>query len=347
MVRRLLPPLFAAALAPLALASTALAQAPAPAAPVPCTPDGAIGFICGLSNVEDMVAVPGGRWILGSAMQAGAGAVYLIDARKHTAKPAAIAFAAAETPFAGCKAPDMSAIRTHGLELRPGADGVHTLYAVNHGGRESVEVFRVDTLPGEPRLTWIGCLAMPAGASGNALVALPGGALALTKFMDAADTQGIVHILNGDITGTVYLWKPATGFKELAGAQLSGDNGMVASRDFKWLYVTDYGRKQVYRVPLDGSGKTSSVAVDFHPDNLRWAPDGKINVTGQYIELSNRNGLHGWSTVKLDPAAMTVSPYVKVAGTPAFDNGTTALQVGKELWIGTYRGDRVAYLPAP
>jgi hypothetical protein len=44
---------------------------------------------------------------------------------------------------------------------------------------------------------------------------------------------------------------------------------------------------------------------------------------------------------------MAVAPYVKVPGTAAFDNGTTALQVGKELWIGTYRGDRVAYLPAP
>jgi hypothetical protein len=87
--------------------------------------------------------------------------------------------------------------------------------------------------------------------------------------------------------------------------------------------------------------------VDFHPDNLRWAPDGKINVTGQYVELSNRNGLHGWSAVKLDPNAMTIAPYVREAGTAAFDNGTTTLQVGKELWIGTYRGDRVAYLPAP
>ena len=208
-------------------------------------------------------------------------------------------------------------------------------------------MFHVDNHAAEPKLTWTGCLMMPAGASGNAIVALPGGGLALTKFMDTADTQGIVHILNGDITGTVYIWTPGAGFKELAGTRLSGDNGMVASRDFKWLFVTDYGRKAVWRVALDGSGKASSVAVDFHPDNLRWAPDGKINVTGQYIELSNRNGLHGWSAVKLDPATMTITPYVKVPGTAAFDNGTTTLQVGKELWIGTYRGDRVAYLPAP
>jgi hypothetical protein len=342
---RLLWLLSALALAPLGFAQ---AQTPAPAAaPVPCTPNGKTGFVCGLSNVEDMVAIPGGRWILGSAMAAGAGGVYVIDARTHTAKAATLSFGPAQKPFAGCAAPDMKLLRTHGLELRQGNDGAHTLYAVNHGGRESIEVFRVDTHARSPKLTWIGCLMMPKGASGNAVAALPGGGLALTKFMDPADDQGIVHILSGQITGTVYVWRPEAGFKELPGARLSGDNGLVVSRDFKWLFVTDYGNKAVWRVPLDGAGTPTRVAVDFHPDNLRWAPDGKINVTGQYVELSNRNGLHGWSAVKLDPNAMTIAPYVKEAGTAAFDNGTTTLQVGKELWIGTYRGDRVAYLPAP
>ena len=347
MTPRLLRLLSLLALAPLGLAQ---AQTPAPtpaAAPAPCTPDGKTGFVCGLSNVEDMVPIPGGRWILGSAMAAGAGGVYVIDAKTHTAKVASLSFGPAEKPFAGCAPPDMKLLRTHGLELRTANDDVHTLYAVNHGGRESIEVFRVDMRARSPMLTWIGCLMMPKGASGNAIAALPGGGLALTKFMDSADDQGIVHILNGQVTGTVYIWKPATGFKELPGTQLSGDNGLVVSRDFKWLFVTDYGNKAVWRVALDGTGTPTRVAVDFHPDNLRWAPDGKINVTGQYIELSNRNGLHGWSAVKLDPATMTIAPYVKVPGTAAFDNGTTALQVGKELWIGTYRGDRVAYLPAP
>jgi hypothetical protein len=343
MIPRLLCLLSALALAPLGLAR---AQTPAPH-PASCAPNGKIGFVCGLAPVEDMVAIPGGRWILGSAMAAGAGGVYVIDAKTHKAKAASLSFGPAQKPFAGCAAPDMKLLRTHGLELRAANDDVHTLYAVNHGGRESIEVFRVDMRARSPMLTWIGCLMMPKGASGNAIAALPGGGLALTKFMDAADEQGIDHILAGRVTGTVYIWKPGAGFKELPGTQLSGDNGLAVSRDSKWLFVTDYGNKAVWRVALDGTGKPTRAAVDFRPDNLRWAPDGKINVTGQYVEQSNRNDLHGWSAVKLDPATMAITPYVKVPGTAAFDNGTVALQVGKELWIGTYRGDRVAYLPAP
>ena len=181
----------------------------------------------------------------------------------------------------------------------------------------------------------------------NAVAALPGGALAVTKFLDSADKDGIVTVMNGGQTGVVYVWKPEGKFTELAGSKMAGANGIVPSRDNKFVFVNDYGGKAVWKIPLDGSGKTSKVSVDFHPDNLRWMPDGKISVTGQYFTLENRNGLHGWGAVKLDPAAMTIAPYLKVDGNAQFDNGTTAIQVGKEVWIGTFRGDRIAYLPAP
>ena len=347
MIRRLLGLLCAAACAPL-LAPPSAAHAQAQAAAAACAPDGAIGYVCGLSNVEDLVAVPGGRWILGSAMQAGAGGAYLIDASAHAAKIIPITFGQPQKPYdPACPAPDMKLIRLHGLELRSTADGTRTLYAVNHGGRESIEVFDVDAVAREPKLTWQGCLILPAGAVPNAVAALPGGSLAVTKFLDADDKDGIVTVMNGGLTGLVYIWKPGAGFKALAGSKMAGANGIVTARDNKFVFVNDYGGKAVWKIPLDGSGKTSKATVDFHPDNLRWAPDGKISVTGQFFDLSNRNGLHGWAAVKLDPAAMTTTPYVKVDGNAKFDNGTTALQVGKELWIGTFRGDRVAYMPAP
>jgi hypothetical protein len=44
---------------------------------------------------------------------------------------------------------------------------------------------------------------------------------------------------------------------------------------------------------------------------------------------------------------MKVTPVVKEAGLPEFAGATTAVQVGKTLWFGTYRGDRVAYRAAP
>jgi hypothetical protein len=100
-------------------------------------------------------------------------------------------------------------------------------------------------------------------------------------------------------------------------------------------------------VPLEGKGERSSVKVDFHPDNLRWAPDGTIFVTGQFLNAQNLNGPHGWATARLDPKTMTTSPVVKEPGRPEFDDATSTVQIGQTLWFGTFRGDRMAYRTAP
>jgi hypothetical protein len=346
-MKAILPLAFALALAPVQLAWSQ-APAPAPAVPPPCLPEGGIRYVCNVQVVEDMMVVPGGRWVAGSAMASGAGGLYLIDTRTLTAHPAKIVMGKAVPPYDRCPGPpDMKTLRTHGIDLKPGIANSATIYAVAHGGRESIEVFKVDASLREPKVTWAGCIVLPKNASGNAVAALPDGRIAVTKFMNADDDQGIVHILSGQITGVVYIWTPGRGFSEVPGTELSGDNGLLASKDSHWLYVNDFGRKAVYRVPLDRSGEITHVATDFRPDNLRWAPDGKIIATGQYVELNNRNDLHGWAAVKIDPETMKVEPYIKVTGVPAFDNGTTTLVVGEDLYIGTYRGDRVAVIPAP
>jgi sugar lactone lactonase YvrE len=351
-MKAILPLAFALALAPVQLVwSQSPPQSPAPAAaaaPPPCLPEGGVRYVCNVQVVEDMMIVPGGRWVAGSAMTAGAGGLYLIDTRTLTAHPARITMGKATAPFDRCPGPpDMKTLRTHGIDLKPGKGNTATIYAVAHGARESIEVFKVDASTREPKVTWTGCVVLPKNASGNAVAALADGRLAITKFMNADDNEGIVHIMSGQVTGTVYLWTPGRGFTEAPGTQLSGDNGLLASKDGRWLYVNDFGHKAVYKVPLDHSGEITRVSTDFRPDNLRWAPDGKIIATGQLVDLSNRNDLHGWAAVKIDPQTMKAEPYLKVAGSAAFDNGTTTLVVGKDLYIGTYRGDRVAVIPAP
>jgi hypothetical protein len=341
-----------------ALAACALHGGPARAAPAPvaaCEPhQGRLNFICDMANVEDMVAVPGGRWIIGSSFRVGASTpapsvgFYLIDARARTAKPAALMGGSTPTegPFAGCAAPDIKTLNTHGLDLRVGSGGVHTLYAVNHSGRESIEVFRLDARGAEPSLTWTGCVLLPAGVNGNSVAVLPNGGFAISKFQGADDKGGIVGILNGAVSGGVYVWRPGGGFAELPSGRLSGDNGMVASPDGKWLFVNAYGGQAIWRLSLDGSAPPKSAPVDFRPDNLRWAPDGKILATGQFIMPETLRGLHGWAVVRLDPETMATTPVMREPGTAAFDNATTALPVAGMLWIGSYTSHQVGYTPA-
>jgi hypothetical protein len=311
-----------------------------------CSPIGDLSFVCGLTNVEDLLPVNGGRWLVAGAYKAGSAGLYRVDPVAKTAKDVALSVGKPDPIYAGCSAPDLKGLETHGLDVVPGAGAVATVYAVNHGGRESVEIFRLDASKNSAE--WVGCVKLPENTSGNSVAAVPQGGFVVTKFLDPNDKTAFQKILSGQVNGVVYRWMPGKGFSEVPGTQLSGDNGIVVSKDGQWVFVNAYGTNEIYRVPLSGGGQRSSVKVDFHPDNLRWAPDGKIFVTGQLINPSaGPDAPQGWATASLDPQTMKVTPVVKEEGLPEFGGATTAVQVGKTLWFGTYRGDRIAYRAAP
>jgi hypothetical protein len=310
-----------------------------------CPPAGGLGFVCGLINVEDFLPIDGGRWLVGSSLKVGSVGLYLIDTSAKTARAVDLSIAAQPDPlYAGCSAPDLKRLSTHGLDVTEREDRI-TVYAISHGARESVEIFRL--YPAKVSATWIGCVLLPPRANGNAIAVLHGGAFAVTKFLDTEDKQAFQHIMAGEITGTVYVWAPHAGFRELPQARLCGDNGVAASRDGKWLFINAYGARKVYRLPLSGGGTASSVTVDFNPDNLRWAPDGTLFVTGQFIGARRSAAPDAWAVVKLDPQTMSVSPVLREPGEAEFGDATSTVQIGQTLWFGTFRGDRVAYRTLP
>ena len=316
------------------------------AAPASCEPAGDLKFVCGLDNVEDFLPLEGGRWLVGGSYKAGSVGLYLVDTKAKTSKAVALSVAAKPDPRYPCAAPDLKKLETHGLDVTPGKGGTATVYAINHGGRESVEVFKLNTA--QAAAEWVGCVVMPEGVSPNSLAVLPqDGSFVVTKFLDTRDKEAFQHIMAGKVNGVVYLWAPGKGYSEVPGTQFSGDNGILVSKDGQWVYVNAWGGHEIYRVPLSGHGRTTSAKVDFCPDNLRWAPDGTILATGQYVNGQTLNTTHAWSAVRLDPTTLKVTPLVKEEALPQFADATTAVQVGKTLWFGTFRGDRVAYRAIP
>ncbi|HEX4050173.1 MAG TPA: hypothetical protein VHY19_04770 [Steroidobacteraceae bacterium] len=340
----------AVVVAPFVLHSSASAQStsapPDAAQQSACAPAGDLHFVCGLIDVEDFLPVEGGRWLVGGSYKAGSVGLYLINTAERTARPVALSMASVQDArYKGCPAPDLNKLSTHGLDVVSGRAGIVTVYAVNHGGRESVEIFHLDAA--KDAAQWIGCVLMPAGANGNAVAALPtGGGFVVTKFMDNRDKQAFQHLMAGAVTGVVYRWTPGKGFSEVPGTRLPGDNGVVVSPDGKWIFVNAYGSDEIYRVPLSGKGKPTSVKVDFHPDNLRWAPDGTLFDTGQFLGPRKPGAPvlpDAWATVRLDPQTMAVTPLVKEPGRAEFGDATSAVQIGDTLWFCTFRGTRVAY----
>jgi hypothetical protein len=330
-----------------------LAGSQARAAPA-CASEGRVHYLCGPANVEDMVLAPGTRWIIASGMapQSGPGHIYLIDSRTRTFADARLDLSGpARAPYGDCPGPlDPAKLAPHGLGLRPGKAGRSTLYVVNHGGRQSIEVFDVDAGGARPMLRWIGCEALPDNASGNGVAPLPDGGFAASKFQDAGDPAAFQKMAALQKTGALYVWTPGKGFKALPGGELSGDNGVETSPDGRFVFVNAWPERRVVRLDRRGLLPPASVSLDFLPDNLRAEPGGQLLVAGQGPDIKTLLSCerpkcpHAWTVVRLDPASLKVAPLLHIAGTEAFSDATSTLRVGDELWIGTYRGDRVAWI---
>src|SRR5215475_5582560 len=92
-----------------------------------CAPAGGLNFICGLQAPEDLVLVPGTRWLIASGMSAGSG-MHLIDTQAKTARnlfASDVSSARADKArFAGCPGPlDPKQAILHGLSLRHAQSG--------------------------------------------------------------------------------------------------------------------------------------------------------------------------------------------------------------------------------
>lgn len=323
----------------------------------PCEPIGSLQFVCGPKNAEDLVLVPGTKWIIASSLAAGNG-LYLIDSRDGTWSAAPLqtrhdaAFADCETP------PSASTWVTHGLNLRARTGGHSKLYVVGHGAREAIEIFDVDANTGKPTLTWEGCVPLPAGLAANSVASLADGSLVAT-----------VPLLNGktfpdsmarEPTGAVFRWSAgAHGFEVIPGTELAYNNGIEVSADGKEIYVASSGYQTV--VAFSNSNPAvqlrSTGPLSFTPDNVHMGSDGKLLTAGMkndepacggapkpHDDLDKFAGCpRGTIAIAIDPATMKDTVVVDTPATSDFSNATMVLIVGKQFWLGTFVSDRVAY----
>jgi hypothetical protein len=332
----------------LALAATASAQPPAQTPPPPCDPANA-QVVCGQQAPEDLVVVPGGQWVVASSY-GGSGGLFVIKTSDRTttrAYPTATSVDRLDAkiyntcpgvPDAGMKAK----FQTHGLYLLPGNNSVHRLFVVAHGARESVEVFELDARSSTPALTWIGCVVAPDPIGLNSVRGLPDGGFVATNFLPRGDATAMKRAQSGEKNGELWDWRTATGWQKVPGSEASGANGLEISEDGRTFYVAAWGSQSFFRLSRgQATPARDEVPLGFRVDNIRWARDGSILAAGQ----GGAAGAGVSIVVKIDPRTLAVREVVRQANTPAFSNGTVAVEIGNQYWVGTFRGDRIAIYP--
>jgi sugar lactone lactonase YvrE len=128
----------------------------------------------------------------------------------------------------------------------------------------------------------------------------------------------------------------------IAGSMASAPNGLEISKDGKWFYVAAWGSQSFFRLSRgETPPKRDTVPLGFRADNVRWAPDGSLLIAGQ----GGTGPMQTTNVVKIDPNTLRVTEIVRHPNSQEFGAGTVALQVGKELWVGSFRGDRIARFP--
>ena len=323
-----------------------------------CAPSGGLTFICGVQNPEDLVPVPGTRWLVASGMAPGSG-LHLVDTQAKTARSLYAAGAPRtrldRAKYAGCPGPlDATKAVLHGLSLRRAPAGHYTVYATNHGGRESIEVFELDPGGPAPSATWIGCVLMPAAMAANSVAAFSDGTLVATVLIGPGKT--FEDAFAGRITGAVYMWTPGTpAFRLLPGTELSANNGIETSPDDREFYVVSTTTKRVIAFARSNPGTPLRTAQlkEFGPDNVRWTSDNRLITAGMIDNEPACGGAprteagircsRGYVAATIDPKTMAVTELARGPATPAFTGTAIAIRVGDELWLGSFNADRLAY----
>ena len=351
--------------------TTAFGGGPEPI--VQCESERGIRPVCGLQNPEDLAVLPDGTLLLSQmglmdGTRPGGLAHFDPDTERSSSLfprggIGALPDVAAIGPTPGwgeanCPGPPSASFSPHGIDLARRPDGRLQLLVVNHGGRESVEIFEVETSAAGTKLAWRGCAIPPEPHFMNDVSALPDGGFVVTHMFPKSGTiaslyHGVRGLLGGD-TGYVLEWSAEEGFREIPGTAGAMPNGVATSPDGRYVFVNVYLGNEVRRVARDGSEPSASAEV-AHPDNVTWSPDGRLLVASHvapFSEMMACSNLEAgacplaFEIVAIDPVSMRSEVVFRNSGAP-MGAGTAAVVRGGELFIGSFAGDRIIRVALP
>lgn len=307
------------------------------------------GFIGGVWNPEDIVALSESPWIIVSAMRSQRHRGGLLAVRTDETQAVEMIWRAeAESGRASAAAFD-----PHGIAARRLADGRYELLVIDHGDGEAVNRLIVTTEKGRPEIVAGERIVQPPGTSGNAVAYLPDGGFVLTSMFDPRDADKLSKFARAEVTGGVWQWSAARGWSRFGNLGLSGANGIAAAADGSMIIVCEWAAKRIWRLKPDGQ-PDGYVATSFLPDNVRWTPDGRLTHAGQVARPEAVFGCEargepcplGFDVVTLDPNTLGIAPLVRASENDAaaigFGGATGALVVGDALWVGSFTGERIA-----
>lgn len=322
---------------------------------VPCgTPasDGA-EVLCGARSPEDAEVTPDGKALVVPQMvrnQKAGLQLFDIAAKKYTPLPVT------NDPLkdwgdAACPGPIGDQLSGHGTSLVKRADGKWALLVVNHGGRESIEMFELKNAANGWAAYWHGCVVSPKDF--NDVAALPDGSFvathptALEPPAQPGGGGGGGNLFDGHPSGYIVRWQAGKGETELPGTRVGYANGVVASKDGRYLYIAAWTAKEIHKYDVRASKDVTVTKLDFMPDNITWTQKGQLltagvkGTRGNCPATSTTPCILGFNVAQIDPATMKIGQTFDSRDRALIAGVSVALQVGPAIYVGAFQGDRL------
>lgn len=271
-------------------------------------------------NPEDLVRLPGSPWIVVSSMADAAGPGRLFVMHEDAGRDSRQAI---ELFPAGSK-PASPRFGPHGLNVRTLGDGDYELLVVDHGDIEAVTLLRLKLLSASapPIVTQTRRVPAPEGVWANGVVATPDGGFLVTSMYDPRDAGFIDKFAQGRPTGSIWAWRDGAGWSQWSPLAFSGANGVAISPDGAAVFVSEWARRRIWRLPFDQTAPPAFVEVGFLPDNLRWSDDGDLLTAGQAADPEAVFGCQirptpcpmGYVVARIDPATLDMLKLAEADG---------------------------------
>jgi hypothetical protein len=318
-----------------------------------CGASGDVEIICGTHLPEDLEPAPDDRFLIVSHMAGRAseeGGIALYDpAKKNFSEMPITVEPLKDWGDPSCPGPADDMLSPHGMSFSRRSSSVLQLYVVNHGGRESIEMYEVKQGAATWGLVWHGCVV--AKNDYNDVAALPDGSFVATH-PNSLRIKGS-DLVGGQPSGVVARWTPGKGETELPGTKAGYPNGVVADSGGRYIYYAAWTAREVHKYDLSAGRDVSVIKLDFMPDNLTWTKKGQIlaagikGVQGDCPAGSGAPCMQGFGVAVIDPAKMQVKTVFDSHGKGALISGVSvALQVKDSVYIGSFQGNRILRLSA-
>jgi len=328
-----------------------------------CEPQGDLRVVCGIQAPEDLAALPDHSGLLISeyghqGIMGGRLSLYDIatGSTRILYDLASINDLRLGQNLWGddhCAEPEV--FSPHGFDLSQRPSGRWQLLVVNHGGRDTIEMFELmKNQPSGWALEWRGCVMADGNSVLNDVAATDNGFVASEMVqVDSFFNGGLDYIL-GRQNGRLWRWTLQSGLQTVPDLQGVGFNGVVSDNQNKRFYVNAYGENKIKIFDRIKKLTTGEVAIE-KADNTNWdsTRDGFLLVASHQANLLQMAWCvsHGqvncnvpFSIYEVNIDTLQKKEIFHSDG-EYFGGGTAAIHINHQLFIGSFAGNRLLIAP--